>query len=190
MPAEYPDYPIPNLETHLTQEEMDVRLAYYREHKNQLIQAAIFTAKNGVSHREIPFRVGCSLLTVGEDTKPDEYPVYFAYNFKPEPGNVSGWSKRCAERNAVQSALEHRTKAIIALVTASTETSTGDPDLAHDALHPCADCRKMLQELLQNGVLRNDSMICNANYSNPSDIKVEERTVEQLLELYKNNQST
>lgn len=184
LSGEYPQYPIPDIEKPVSQEEMNTHLAYYREHRDQLIQAAIITSKNGLSHRKIPFQVGCSLLTAGKDSKPDEYPVYFAYNFKPAPGEVKGWDKRCAERNAIQSALEHKTAAIIAIVTASTETSTGDPTKAHDALHPCEECQKLFKELLQNGVLRKDSIVCNANYSDPSNIKIEENTVEKLLELY------
>lgn len=108
----YPEYQLPNIEKEVSQNRMDKYLNYYKEHKKQLILAAAMASENGYSYRKVPFKVGCSLLTVGKDSKPDEYPVYFAYNFKPEPGDVKGWDKRCAERNAIQSALEHNTAVI------------------------------------------------------------------------------
>ncbi|MBI5529992.1 MAG: hypothetical protein HY918_00625 [Candidatus Doudnabacteria bacterium] len=181
------EYQPPEIRAPVSEIEMQNGLAYYQEHKKQLAVAAAVTSNNANSWRDKPFKVGCALLTIGENTPEGEYVVFNAYNFKPEPGDVKGWKKRCAERNAVQDALERKTRAIISITTSSTETHTGDPTKAHDALHPCLECRQMFRDLLKNGVLKNESIICNANHTDPKNIVMEERTVGELLELYKDD---
>jgi cytidine deaminase len=170
----------------ITPERWQVALAYYKEHRDDLIKAAAFSRRHGFSHRTPPFKVGAAALAIEPGLEEGEYIVYQAYNFKPFPGEVKGNDKRCAERNALDFA-RSSAKVVAALVTVSNEVSTGDPTKAHDALHPCQECRGMLRKLLTEGLLREDTVVCNANDSEIKDgkgLKIEERTLKELLDLY------
>jgi cytidine deaminase len=172
-------------------ENMPDYLQDYREFfKQDLIAQAAEARDWAVSHRQPMFQVGCSIMTKpGDPREPEnDYRVFTGYNYKPKPGPpVKGSQKRCAERRAVEQAIDNGTELIVAMVTVSRETSTGDATHAHDALHPCADCRAMMRALLEKGILRADSIMCNVNDSKKDkDGKwvEEERTVEKLLALY------
>ena len=166
---------INNLE--ITQEKWQEALFFASEHINDLIMAAKINRDNAFSYRE--FKVGCAVAGIGSD---GEYVVYQGYNFKPQPGHVEGGEKRCAERNVLDEA-QSDTKAVFAIVTVSKEIDTGDPTKAHDALHPCRDCRTMFRELLKSGFLKEDTIILNANDSGEKII-TEKRTLKELLDLY------
>ena len=166
----------------VTQEHWASALQYYREHRDDLIKAAVFSRKNAISHRNPPFKVGCAVLGIEPDLPGGNYGVYQSYNFKPFNVPVAGDDKRCAERNALNLA-RRSAKVVAAIVTVSKETSTGDTTKAHDALHPCRECRDLFRALLDEGFLREDTMICNAN-DGDGELKVEERTLRELLDLY------
>lgn len=163
----------------VTPEQWAKALQYYQAHKMDLVQAAAFSARQAVSHRQPPFRVGCAVMTIEPSLPDGEYAIYQAYNFTPAPTKPKGRDKRCAERNA----LDNVFGTVVALTTVSKEISTGDATKAHDTLHPCEDCRGLLRELLQKGNLREDTIVCNANHAN-DPVVMEERTVKQLLDLY------
>ena len=167
----------------VTPEHWAAARAYYREHQNELIAAASRTRDLGVSHRNPPFKVGCAVLSIEPRLAEGEYGVYNAHNFTPLPTKPRGKDKRCAERNAIDAA-ENWSTAVVAIVTVSKELNTGDPTKAHDALHPCDDCRTMLREKLEEGFIKEDTIICSAN-DGDGEMKTEERTVKELLELYK-----
>lgn len=171
----------------VTPEQWKEALRFYHEHKNDLIQAAIFNRRNAVSHRPKPFKVGCAASGIGPGMKNGEYVVWQGYNFKPHTGHVKGEDKRCAERNVLEGA-QSDVKTVFAIATVSKETSTGDPTKGHDVLHPCKDCRMMYRDLLKQGFLREDTMILNANDSR-EEIITEERTLKELLDLYKDDES-
>ncbi len=163
--------------------------------KKAMIQAAARNRDNAHSHRPKPFKVGCTMMTIDGGNLPGDYSVYSAYNFTPDATKRRGWEKTCAESNAMWAALEHGASLIVAIVTVSKELSTGDDSKAHDALHPCRDCRDKIRQLLGMGILRKDSIVLNVNDSDNSEDELmvhkwaeEERTVEQLLELYKDDE--
>jgi len=168
-------------------------LVEYREYyKEKLIKGAARVRDKAISHRDPPFQVGCSLMTKEPGAAPDEYAVEFAHNFTLTPGKRVGQEKRCAERNAIEVALNNDAYLIVAMVTVSKEVSTGDETKAHDALHPCRECRDMLRHLKMRGILRGDSIICNVNDSKKVDGKFpeEEKTVDELLNLYKDDENS
>jgi len=158
-------------------------LWYFESHINELIKAAAFSRDNAVSHRQPPFKVGCAVMSIEPGLEEGEYAIYQSYNFKPEPAPVAGIEKRCAERSGLDVARQ-KAKVIVGLATISKELSTGDPTRACDALHPCQECLTMLRNLLEEGFLREDSIICNANDSK-AEIVIEKRTLKELLDLYK-----
>ena len=118
---------------------------------------------------------------------PEDYPIFLSGNITPYPAERNGWDKDCAERNTAREALKKDAGLIIAFVTVSKETSTGDQEGQHDALHPCKECRNMFCELLEKNLLRPDSIVCNVNdkdVDEGGELKIEEHTVQQLLDLY------
>ena len=158
-------------------------IEFYENHRNDLIGVAARSRDRAVSYREVPFRVGAVACVIEPGKEGGEYAVYQGANIKPAPKKVSGRDKRCAERNALDAAQTHAT-VVVALVTVSTELNTGDPTKAHDALHPCRDCRDMLRQLLKEKFVRNETIVCNANDANKEDVVYEERSLGDLLALY------
>ena len=128
----------------VTPEQWAAALRYYQEHKNELIQAAAVFREKAVSHREPPFLVGAAAMVIEPNLPAGEYAIYEGYNFTPAPGTRQGREKRCAERNALEAAEMHA-KLIVSITTISKEIHTGDPTQAHDALHPCKECRLMFR---------------------------------------------
>ncbi len=165
--------------------DMTEHVRNYREFfKQDLITAAAQERDWAFSYRG--FHVGASVMTMPGDGKRD-YSIFTGHNFKDkEKPSFKGSQKKCGERAAVGKAIDNDAELIVAMVTVSKESSTGDAH-EHDALHPCADCRAMLRALLDKGILRGDSIMCNVNDSKTDkDGKwvEEERTVDQLLALY------
>lgn len=147
-----------------------------------MIEAAAKSRDRGVSHRNPPFQVGCAIMGIEPNHPPNDPVLYYSSNFKPFPGETSGEEKRCAERNALDST-RGQAKVIVALVTVSRETNTGDTTEIRDTLHPCQDCRNMFRKLLAEGFMREDTIICNINDS-AGELKIEERTLKDLLTSY------
>ena len=180
--------PIINQRPPISQEEMDRHLQQYREHRVELIFAAM-RSRDKIAHSHRGFKVGCALLT-HDPKNPEDYPVALSGNLTPYPAERNGWDKDCAERNTVREALKNDSF-IVAFVTVSKEISTGDEEGKHDAPHPCKECRKMFRELLVKNLLRPDSIVCNVNdkeVDTGGELKIEERTVKQLLDLYLDDQ--
>lgn len=164
----------------VTQEHWDTALALYRRDRQWMIEAAAKSRDKATSYRG--FKVGASAMGIEPNLSPNEPVLYYSGNFKYSPGEVKGEDKRCAERNVLDAA-KGRAKVIVALVAVSKETHTGDPIKAHDILHPCKDCRDMFRKHLAEGFMREDSIICNVNDAG-KEIKIEERTLKDLLDLY------
>ena len=74
-----------------------------------------------------------------------------------------------------------KVKFIAALVTASKETGTGDPNKGHDALHPCLDCRQMLRVLMELGYVRPETLAISLNDADPNQIRTDRSTLGHLL---------
>lgn len=169
----------------VTRKEWEDALRYYDEHRKELIEAAAASRKNAVSHRDPPFEVGCAAMGMGPGAPKGEYIVGFGHNFTPSPQLRRGGQKRCAERNASEG-MRRDAKIIVAVVTVSKETVTGDPTKALGTLHPCKECRDMYREYLREGFVREGTIICTVNDSGKKMI-VEEITLGDLLEIYKDD---
>ena len=162
----------------------------YRQHKKaDLITAAAFDRDNAVSYRD--FKVGAAILSKEPNQGAGEYTIYSGHNYKPEPAEQEGVAKRCAEKMALEQALANHTNFIPAIVSVSDRISTGNDSHAHDALHPCNECREMIRQLKQQGLMSGQSIICNINDSRlgpDGQWAQEERTVDELLSLYVNEE--
>jgi len=155
-------------------------LQYCDEHKEELVRAAAFSQRHAVSHRA--FQVGCAAIGLGPNLEEGEYIVRQAYNFTPTPKFRKGSEKRCAERNALEAA-QSDCKAVLGIATSSRGVYTGDSTKAHNALHPCRDCRDYYRDLLRRGFLREDTRILSGNNSGEETL-IETRTLKELLNLY------
>ena len=162
-------------------------LRVYREqYREKLIELAATTRDLAVSHRPVPFKVGSAVLLAESGDTPI-YTPYASHNFTPTPGKRTGGDKRCAERNALDTALLSDNKGtVVAITTVSRESSTGDPTKAHDVLHPCEECRRLMRQLVGQGSLREDSVLTSVNDSRGTgDMMVtEEATVGKILAKY------
>ena len=167
--------------------------AYHERYRDALIEMAASARDKAVSHREKPFQVGSAVLTVDQTPgKHPEYEMYASHNWTPTPGKRLDSDKRCAERNVLDGALLTDSKSlVVAITTVSRETSTGD-ETTHDVLHPCQECRTLLRQLIAQGNLRQDSVICSVNDATATDqvpIVIEEKTIREVLDLYPEDQS-
>ncbi|MBI2355695.1 MAG: hypothetical protein HYV13_00630 [Candidatus Doudnabacteria bacterium] len=159
----------------------------FLKYKAALIRAAAMAKRHGISHREPPFQVGAAAMSIEPGLPDGEYAVYTGYNFTPTPVKRRGRDKRCAERNVFEAALEKGATLIPAMVTVASEKHTGDKTRAHDALHPCQDCRDMMRELRDKGILPGDGIICSVNDSkeiSSGKFAEEQMSVDELLALY------
>lgn len=99
-------------------------------------------------------------------------------------------AKRCAERNGLNQTLGRRPKLklVLGIVSVSDQISTGDSTHAHDALHPCDECLKMIHQGMEEGFISPDTVMLNVNTSR-FDKKGrpirEKTTVDKILRLYK-----
>jgi len=160
----------------------------YTSAKPVLIEYSITAMQWGVSHREIPFLVGASVLV---DRGGLLIEVYSGYNITPSPKNREKEAKRCAEREAIDKSFPVNSQ-IIAIAIASPEVSTGDEvNKSLNVLHPCKECRGMMRDLIKEGTLSSETIIYSINMKmvdkNPKKYvkgKNEETTVGNLLALY------
>jgi len=161
-------------------------LKAYREARTDLIRRAALARDQAVSYRG--FKIGCAAMGIepphygGEE----RFIGYDGCNVKLSPAIVRGTDKRCAERNTLE-AMKGWAKVINALVTVSKEANTGDEPRIHDVLHPCEDCRHLFREFLEEGFMREDTILCNVNDAE-EELKIEERTLRDLLDLYADDQ--
>jgi cytidine deaminase len=169
----------------ITPEQWQEALRFYHERKNDLITAAAFNRENAYSWRN--FKVGCAVAGMGPRTPDGEYVVWQGYNVKPAPGPTEGEDKRCAERNELDAA-QTELKAVFAITTVSKEADTGGEEMkSHGVLHPCKECRLMFRDLLKKGFLKDDTMLLSVNDADPKNLKAQEMTMKELLELYKDD---
>ncbi len=161
-------------------EDAERYYADYLAHKEHLIITASRIRDEAISYRG--FHVGCALLAKVPDGKSVDYTIHFGFNFKPSKEST----KHCAERSAFESAIGDGSPRIVAIVTVSRETSTGDPSQSHSVLHPCDVCREMLSDYRERGILSGDSVICCVNDGEGTAAE-EECTVDQLLSRYEKN---
>ena len=177
------------LENFVVTEEMWVNaLNYFHEHRSELINKAMEIRDFAISHRNPPFQVGSVVMGIEPKASGNQYSIDSAYNFTLKPGSIEpnlGKDKRCAERGALEIALEYSRK-IVAVVSVSREFDTGDGNESPHALHPCEECRKMFSDLKKKGIMQDDTIVCSVNDSDRDNLKVEELPLGSLLDLYKN----
>lgn len=184
----------------VTAEQMKEHVAYFEAHQDEYIEQAARAREQAISHRtERPFKVGCVvLLWLPDAAGGGRYKTFEGHNIRPHDIPVEGREKRCAERNAVETGRSaHPWPTIIGSVSVSHETNVSrevrniDISKADDALHLCPDCRIMVRDLIKQGILREDSRVVNVNDSkkleNGNPRVVEQRSVQELLELYKDD---
>ncbi len=173
-------------------EEIKRYVRDYHDHKKtDMIQAAALDRELAISYRNPPFKVGAAIMSKEPNQGPGQYSIYSGHNETPTKAFREGVAKRCAEKQALEQALAHQTNMVVAIVSVSKEISTGDSSQAHDALHPCGECRKMIRQMKAEGLLSDESIICNVNDSRlgpDGQWAQEERTVKDLLELYKDEE--
>lgn len=179
-------------ETEIAPQEWDELLDHYRADREGLIRTAARMRDEAISYRG--FKCGAALMYIKPGLKEGNYEVSSGHNFKPVQREERGRQKRCAERNAVDEAIKEGASRIVAIVSVSKETSSGDKtDKSNGALHLCKECRNMLRELLGKGILRDDSIICSVNDAERAEKDtpyiLEERTVAELLAMYKDEDS-
>lgn len=168
-----------------TPEEIERYVADYELKRDELIDAAAKDRDQAVSYRN--FKVGASVLSRNPGQKTGEYSIYSGHNYKPKEEFQEGVAKRCGEKQALEKALANLTEQVVAIVSVSDRISTGDSTRAHDALHPCSECRKMIRQMLKEGLISEQGIVCNVNDSRQGpDGKWarEERTVAELLNIY------
>jgi len=181
---------LPSIENTELVRGMEQHLQYFRAHRREFIEKAREAWKLAKSYRG--FHVGCSLMAADLEGKNFIYDLYNGANWTPEEKKppATGANKRCAERVAVQAALDGNVKLIPAIITFSKETDisrlreTHVEDTEDDVLHPCLDCRQMMRALLVLGILRENTILCNINIKNgknEKDWKINEMTVKDLL---------
>lgn len=170
---------------HIDDRDMAGYLRVYREeYREKLIKMAAQARHKAVSYREKPFRVGSAILTV--DNTREQYAMYASHNWTPSQGTRTGGAKRCAERNAADSALlENNSAFIVAITTLSSEKSTGDHSEAHDVLHPCQECRTLMRQMIAQGHLSEQSVLCSVN--DLKEMVIDEKSVGEILDLYKDD---
>ena len=164
---------------------------YKNNKKADLITAAAFARDNAVSYRN--FKVGAAIMSKEPNQASGEYSIYSGHNYKPEPAEQEGIAKRCAEKMALEQALANHTNFIPAIISVSDKISTGSDSQAHDALHPCNECRAMIRQLKKEGLLSGERIICNVNDSRlgrDGNWAEEERTVDELLSLYSGEETS
>ena len=164
----------------VTPEYWNKAMELYRKDRQWMIDAAAKSRDKAYQYRG--FKVGASAMGIEPGLPPDEPVLYYSGNFKYSLGEVKGEDKRCAERNVLDAA-KGRVKVIVALVTVSKEVHTGDPTKARDVLHPCRDCRDMFRKYLEEGFMRENTIMCGVNDAE-GELKIEERTLKDLLDLY------
>lgn len=131
------------------------------------------------------FLVGCAVAAVvQEGYGMEEAKIFSAGNYTPESKKKNSEAKWCAERIAINLALAEKGTFIPAIVTVSDRVDTGEGGQVHDVLHPCPECRNLLRHLIEEGIMDEETKVCNVNDSNPDKLIMEEHTLKELLEKY------
>jgi cytidine deaminase len=170
----------------VTPEMRSEALKYFKRNKSYLIQVAIEEEREAISHRDPPFQVGCVVLGIEPKYIGAHYGIYKGNNFTLKPGAKNknlGEDKLCAERRALKIA-KLRSKIVVAVITVSQELDTGDGNKSKKALHPCQECRLLFRELTKEGLLDENTIVCNINNKGNEVIAEEERILKELLDLY------
>ncbi|MBI2551506.1 hypothetical protein HYV73_04190 [Candidatus Uhrbacteria bacterium] len=146
-----------------------------------------------VSYREKPFLVGSAILVAEQDHADgaERYSTFASHNYTPFERVRVGGAKRCAERNALSGAMfESKNGVVVAITTVSRETSTAPGSDSHDVLHPCPGCRTLLRQLMLQGHVKENTMLCSVNdaaVEKGGTPVVEEVKLKDVLDLYKDD---
>ena len=132
----------------------------YEKKRNQLVWMAILKHLEAVSYRA--FRVGSSVLA--EDlSNPGKYITAEDHNFKPWEKRQNSWDKLCAENNVCSDVIVQGADYVHAIIVASHHKEIGkaEEDKSHTskALHSCRNCRNLFRELIQKGIMSNETII-------------------------------
>ena len=168
-------------------EDLDRYIRDFEVKREEMIKIAAEERDHAVSYRPVPFKVGSTVLSKEPNQAPGEYSIHAGHNYTPTKAVRDGVAKRCGEKQALEKALARQTKQIIAIVSVSDQISTGDDTKAHDALHPCPECRKMIRQMVKEGLISEQGIICNVNDTRTGpdgQWAREERTVGELLDMY------
>jgi len=153
--------------------------------QNLIREAQIARDELALSYRD--FKVGCAVVSIKKSLEGvEEIKYHSAGNFTPEDKKKMSEAKWCAERTSVHLALAEDGVFIPAIVTVSDRVDTGGGEDVHDVLHPCYDCRKLLRQLIGEKIMSPESKICCVNDKDHDNLQVDERTVEELLRMYPN----
>ena len=132
----------------------------YEKKRNQLVWMAILKHLEAVSYRA--FLVGSSVLA--EDlSNPGKYITAEDHNFKPWEKRQNSWDKLCAENNVCSDVIVQGADYVHAIIVASHHKEIGkaEEDKSHTskALHSCRNCRNLFRELIQKGIMSNETII-------------------------------
>ncbi len=118
----------------------DRNLSFLSQSVGFMIIRARQAAEKAVQYRD--FKVGCSVFTV-EDRRPE---VFIGYNLKPNQGGA----KLCAEQAALSSAIINSgNKEVVGIFVAGESQADLESGLNSPTLHPCANCRELVSEILK-----------------------------------------
>ena len=129
------------------------RHAEFKAERNRLVHEARAGMRLAYSYRG--FHVGCSVLA-WHPTK--GWVSEYSGNFKPKKKVQTGKELRCAERNALDAALNDECVKIAAIVTACEKGDANDLS-KEGVLLPCAECQKYFRELFADGLIDEDTIL-------------------------------
>jgi cytidine deaminase len=170
------------------QQEQERYLYAYDVKLRQTMIKEAQAARDELAKNHRGFLVGCSVSTiVKNDYGMEEVKTHSAGNFTPEDKKKSPEAKWCAERIAANLALAEKGFFIPAVVTVSSKVDTGEGGQVHDVLHPCPECRALFRHLIKENIMSGETKVANINDADPQNLKMEERSVKELLALYPND---
>jgi cytidine deaminase len=143
-----------------TQETIERGKKIFQEVVPRLMISAVKRHLQGVSYWN--FKVGSAVVAeMGKESK--KYKTWSAHNFKPWVNPENAWDKRCAEPNCCSDAIVHGADYIPGLVVVSNNKiiSEKPEDQKHqsDFLHSCKNCRQIFRELIDQGIMSDETII-------------------------------
>ncbi len=137
--------------------------------KDLLVAMARKSAQRGSSYRE--FFVGCAVLAYNGRV----YRIFRGVNLYP----IKGETKVCAEQSALGAARACGFDFLVAIVVAGDAQRDGESDISSPTLHPCGNCRRLLQSLPE---VQGDTIVYTVGRGQRSP--TEEHTVKEILRLH------
>ena len=152
----------------------------YEKKKYEMVIKAILKHIEAVSYRGL--RVGASVLADNPSVK-GGFQVEASHNYKPRRLRQKGWDKLCAENNALTAVILDGADYISGIVVVSHHKVIGndpeDKNHSEHALHSCQNCRNLYRELIQQGIMSEETMICFVN--DDSLVYQDEGDLEELI---------